>query len=106
MASIQNELNNIKNAVYGKDVRDSIHDAIKICYDDASIVNNNANMEVKMARGVHKTLGDRLNEVDSQLEHIDHKKLDKSGIVTMANMGQDVKEAMTGGSVEIGRAHV
>lgn len=76
MANIQNELNNIKNAVYGKDVRDSIHDAIKTCYDDASIVNNNANMEVKMARGVHSTLRDRLNksdekqkEISSQLEH-------------------------------------
>lgn len=28
MANIQNELNNIKNAVYGKDVRNSIHDGI------------------------------------------------------------------------------
>ena len=78
MANIQNELNNIKNAVFGKDVRDSIHNAIKTCYDDASIVNNNANMEVKMARGVHSTLGDRLNksdekqeEISSQLEHIE-----------------------------------
>ena len=69
MSNIQNELNNIKNAVFGKDVRDSIHNAIKTCYDDASIVNNNANMEVKMARGVHKTLNDRLDSVDSQLEH-------------------------------------
>lgn len=80
MANIQNELNNIKNAVFGKDVRDSIHDAIKTCYDDASIVNDNANMEVKMARGVHNTLGDRLNksdekqeELSSQLEHIANK---------------------------------
>ena len=68
MSNIQNELNNIKNAVFGKDVRDSIHNAIKTCYDDASIVNNNANMEVKMARGVHKTLNGRLDSVDSQLE--------------------------------------
>lgn len=37
MASIQNELNNIKNAIYGRDVRDSIHDAIKKCYDDVAI---------------------------------------------------------------------
>lgn len=77
MANIQNELNNIKNAVFGKDVRDSIHDAIKTCYDDAS-VNDNANMEVKLARGVYKTLNERLNESDkkqeeisSQLEHIE-----------------------------------
>ena len=108
MANIQNELNNIKNAVYGKDVRDSIHDAIKTCYDDASIVNNNANMEVKMARGVHSTLRDRLNksdekqkEISSQLEHKANTIDVNSKIWSMSNMGQDVKEAMTGGSVAV-----
>lgn len=77
MTNIQNELNNIKNAIYGKDVRNSIHDAIKTCYDDASVNNDNANMEVKLARGTHNTLNDRLCEVDekqnsisSQLEQI------------------------------------
>ena len=44
--SIQNYLNQIKSAVFGKDVRQSIHDAIKQCYDDASIDHDNANMEV------------------------------------------------------------
>ena len=112
MANIQNELNNIKTALYGKDVRNSIHDAIKTCYDDASVNNDNANMEVKLARGTHNTLNDRLCEVDekqnslsSQLEHnanyFENKKMDKNGIVSMANMGQDVKEAMTGGSVAV-----
>ena len=70
MANIQNELNNIKNAVFGKDVRSSIHDAIKTCYDDASVVNDNANMEVKLARGVYKTLNERLNESDKKQEEI------------------------------------
>ena len=76
MANIQNELNNIKTALYGKDVRNSIHAAIKTCYDDASVNNDNANMEVKLARGTHNTLNDRLCEVDekqnslsSQLAH-------------------------------------
>ena len=44
VTNIQNELNNIKTALYGKDVRNSIHDAIKTCYDDASVNNDNANM--------------------------------------------------------------
>ena len=65
MVNIQNELNNIKSAIYGKDVRNSIHDAIKQCYDDASVNNDNANMEVKLARGVHNTLNDRLSESDN-----------------------------------------
>ena len=125
MANIQNELNNIKPALYGKDVRNSIHDAIKTCYDDASVNNDNANMEVKLARGTHNTLNDRLCEVDekqnslsSQLAHnknciedINEIKADKiytynkididNKIWSMANMGQDVKEALTGGSVSV-----
>ena len=34
MADIQNLLKNILSAVYGKDVRQSIHDAIHQCYED------------------------------------------------------------------------
>lgn len=74
--SIQNYLNQIKTAVFGKDVRQSIHDAIKQCYDDASVDHDNANMEVKLARGTHETLNDRITEneknqenLSSQLEH-------------------------------------
>lgn len=68
--SIQNYLNQIKNAVFGKDVRESIHDAIKQCYDDAAVNHNNANMEVKLARGTHDTLNDRLDENEKNQEKI------------------------------------
>ena len=36
MSSIYDLLAQIKNAVYGKDVRDAIHDSIEQCYDDAT----------------------------------------------------------------------
>lgn len=36
MANIQDFLNKIKEAVYGKEVRQAIHDAISQCYDDVS----------------------------------------------------------------------
>lgn len=36
MSDIQNFLTQILSAVYGRDVRQSIHDAIKQCYDDVS----------------------------------------------------------------------
>ena len=68
--SIQNYLNQIKSAVFGKDVRQSIHDAIKQCYDDAAVNHNNANMEVKLARGTHDTLNDRLDENEKNQEKI------------------------------------
>lgn len=102
--SIQNYLNQIKSAVFGKDVRQSIHDAIKQCYDDASIDHDNANMEVKLARGSHDTLNERFTSVEENIknnsEQLD-KKANLNSIFTMANMGQDVKEAMKGGSVAV-----
>ena len=77
MANITNFLNKIKTAVHGKDVRGAIHDAIKQVYDDASVEHDNANMEVKLARGTHNTLNDRLDNVDeiqaqtnAQLSHV------------------------------------
>ena len=85
--SITNKLNQIKNAIYGKEVRGAIHDAIKECYDDASVNHDNANMEVKMARGTHNTLNDRLDNVDeiqaqtnAQLSEVE-KKIIKPQIV-------------------------
>lgn len=60
MASISEYLNKVINAVYGRDVRKAIHDAIKQVYDDAS-KNGNANMEVTFARDTEPTLTDRLN---------------------------------------------
>lgn len=68
--SIQNYLNQIKTAVFGKDVRQSIHDAIKQCYDDASVDHDNANMEVKLARGTHETLNDRITENEKNQENL------------------------------------
>ena len=67
MANIQTYLNNIKTAVFGSEVRDSIHDAIQQCYDDAS-AKDNANMEVKMARGEYENLGKRLDSHSSQIK--------------------------------------
>lgn len=84
MANITNYLNKIKTAVYGKDVRGAIHDAIKQVYDDASVNHDNANMEVKMARGTHNTLNDRLDkseqkldETNAQLSQIEDSKATK-----------------------------
>ncbi len=42
-----------------------------------------------------------LNKLNAFSKYLQENKLDKDGIVTMANMGQDVKEAMTGGSVAV-----
>lgn len=118
MASIQEHLDKIKNAIFGKDVRQSIHDGLnKInqetestsknqeklerTFDDLIINAGNSNAEVAAARNGFETLGKRLDGVDEQLDTITQQKLDKNAILSMSNMGQDVKEAMTGGSVAV-----
>jgi len=65
MSGIDKELNEIKHAVYGKDVRGAIHDGIEKAYNDASI-GGNANMEVAKARGTSSTLGGRLDKMDNK----------------------------------------
>ena len=47
--------------------------------------------------GVNKKIGN----VRSQIKDIATNKADKNSVFTMANMGQDIKEAMTGGSVAV-----
>lgn len=77
MGNIRDLLNKIRYATYGKEVRQSIHDAIEECYTTASVDHDNANMEVKIARGTHNTLNERFDSVEEniknnseQLEHI------------------------------------
>lgn len=94
MSNIQNELNNIKNAMYGKDVRQSIHDAIKTCYDDAS-VNGNSNMEVIQARGEYETLGKRLEDYSSQLEHkANNSQVVLKGYGTLNDFNEETRKAI------------
>ena len=84
--SITNKLNQIKNAIYGKEVRGAIHDAIKECYDDASVNHDNANMEVKMARGTHNTLNDRLDQSEQKLDETNAKlSQDKNNLQSQIN---------------------
>lgn len=63
MGNIVEYLTKIKTAIYGKDVRGAMHDAIKQVYDDAA-TGGDANMEVTFARGTENTLNDRLTKMD------------------------------------------
>ena len=67
MGNIRDLLNKIRYATYGKEVRQSIHDAIEECYATASVDHDNANMEVKMARGTYETLNSRLNDNEQNI---------------------------------------
>lgn len=95
MANIKKHLDNIKGALFGKDVRSSIHDGIdainkevesttgrqehlETTFDQLTINAGNSNAEIVDARvgengKSYAKLGDRLDSVDSQLEHIVNK---------------------------------
>lgn len=92
MADIKTHLNNIKGALYGKDVRGSIHDGIDAInkeventtdrqvdlentFDQLVINAGNSNAEIVDARvkndgTSYSKLGDRLDGIDSQLAYI------------------------------------
>jgi lysophospholipase L1-like esterase len=48
-----------------------------------------------------KDINDKVDNFKVEVNEEFEQKLDKNGIVTMANMGQDVKEAFTGGAVAV-----
>lgn len=93
----------IRRAIFGGEVRDSIADGIEVVeqlredYDNQVINAGNSNAEIVDARGGQTKLKDRLDNFDEQLD----TKANKNEVFTMANMGQDIKEAMTGGSVAV-----
>lgn len=84
MANITELIKNIRNAIYGKDVRESIAGAIEKCYEDAS-ENGNANMEVTEARGTFSTLNNRLNNSDSVKANRTELETTKSNLQTQIN---------------------
>ena len=73
-----------------------------LSYGEPAYISDENELYIGTEDGVEKiTRNKEVAELSSQLEQIENEKLDKYGIVTMANMGQDVKEAMTGGSVAV-----
>lgn len=86
MGNIVNYLKQIITSEKGKDVRQSMHDAIKQVYDDAA-TSGNANMEVTFARGTENTLNDRLTKMDqvaetttAELAQIETQKAEKTDL--------------------------
>ena len=85
MANIKTHLDKIKNALFGQEVRGSIHDGIDAInkevegttekqnklgeqFKNLVINEGNSNAEVAASRGSHDWLPDRLDNFDSQLE--------------------------------------
>ena len=111
MAKIQQYLDNIKNALFGREVRGSIHDGIEAInkeverttakqehldgtFNQLIINSGTSNAEIVDARvgengKSYAKLGDRLDEVDSQLEHNINNLFSTNSIPILSNELQD-----------------
>ena len=94
----------IREKGYGSDTREAIAQALERVYHDA-MKSGNADMELSMARKHFKDLASRLDAGDqvalNALNEASRKIDNAAGTVTMDNLTQEIKTAMTGGSVAV-----
>lgn len=99
----------IKEGVFGRDVRQAIHDGIERVYEDATF-DGNTNMEVAKARGGFDTLSQNLISINASADAANQKasqlindKVDKNGAaqVTWAMLAQDAREQIAGTKVAV-----
>ena len=88
-----------------KYIDSNLADKLKKDYEKLKRIILDENIQVQLNNKIEDTKTEikstkaEINEINLQLDSVESQKLDKDGTVTMANMGQDVKKAMTGGSV-------
>ncbi|HFU4369537.1 TPA: glycerophosphodiester phosphodiesterase [Streptococcus suis] len=89
----------------GSDVREIVAQLFERTWLEGT-KEGNANMEVAKARGTYNTLAERLNETDDNQRQTTTRlaqKVEIQGVgqVTMQNLSQPIKDALTGGSVAV-----
>ena len=93
MGNIQDYLDKIKNAVFGKDVRQAIHDGIQQCYYDGKA----GTIDLEARQNI-QTLSDEKadrTEIANMLEHsdvVDNLLSDSTNLPLSANQGKVLKE--------------
>lgn len=68
MASIDEILQKIAEAIYGKDVRSSIHDGIQICYNEGQTAKNSAASSAESAASAKTEAESFIAEVQSKID--------------------------------------
>ena len=89
MSDISTILQNILSAIYGKDVRQAIHDGIELCYTDATQTDTTLTQSGRSADS--KTVGDRFDDLESQIPVVDQVPTENS---TNAVQSGGVKSAL------------
>ena len=110
MADIQNLLKQLLTAVYGKDVRQTIHDSIKQCYADTSkgvtpvitttSVDGGTEVTIKVGANTTKFVVEDGTATDEQVSawldaHPDVTTSIEDGSVTEEKLSEDLKNKFT-----------
>ena len=111
---IEDALYNINSNMEATDLAlsNKVENINKNVYREIDKLGNELESEVEeLERNLNKSIGEFKIDVDNSLDAVNENisdvndklgdKMDRNAILTMANMGQDVKEAMTGGSVAV-----
>ncbi len=90
MGKIEECINKVRSAVYGRDVREAIAGGIEQLYLDAAA---NVKMEVAAARGSYKTLGERLDADAVLAEELKNKTAEiQNRIIVAAEIPETLEE--------------
>lgn len=90
----------VKNNVMKNDIQ-NLKDSQIILVEDDTNIDGISDTEHDTLETEDKRIIGGINEVNKKVKDVAINKADKNSVFTMANMGQDVKEAMTGGSVAV-----
>ena len=90
---LKKDYENLKKVILNENIQIQLTNGINEINTSINKINNDIN---EINTSINKNNND-INEVNSQLD----TKANKNEIFSMANMGQDIKEAMTGGSVAV-----
>ncbi len=93
MQTIDEAVSNIRRAVYGKDVRESIASALEQAYQDA---NTSAAMEIADAKKGYPTLKEKLESVDNKVADMAHSVNNVGGLIIVR---QSVPETLENGQI-------
>ncbi len=88
-----------------EDIKDNVVLSNGSWYEDVSVDDKNLRTELDGLAYELKLMVAELNRytvsLENEIDRLDHKKMNRGELINMSNLGNDVKQALTGGSVSV-----